>query len=196
MKIVIATHNKGKIREIVRVLSPLGIDVCTAELTEVEENGKTFSENALIKAKAACEETGLPCIADDSGLCVDHLNGAPGVYSARFAEPGKRKLTLLEMLDGVPDEQRGAQFACDIVCVFPNGDVIEAEGKCHGMITHEFRGEGGFGYDPIFMCTEPGFEGKTFAEMADEDKDIVSHRGRALKIFAKKLEDYMNKKEG
>lgn len=186
MKLVIATHNKGKIVEFKRILEPMGIEVVTAELSEPEETGKTFGENAYIKAKAACEETGLPAVADDSGLCVDYLDGAPGIYSARFAEPGKRRLTVLSKLQGVPKEQRGAHFTSAVCCVFPNGDRIDAEGKCYGTIAFESRGENGFGYDSIFEQ-----EGRTFGEMTNEEKDARSHRGFAFQEFEKKLREYL-----
>jgi XTP/dITP diphosphohydrolase len=141
MNMIIATHNAHKIEEFGRILAPLSITVQTAELTEAEETGTTFRENAYIKAKSACDETGLPCVADDSGLSIDYLNGEPGVYSARYAEPGKRKATVLEKLKGVPEEKRGAHFTSAICCVFPNGDVLEAEGYCYGRIAEECRGE-------------------------------------------------------
>ena len=166
MKFVIATHNQGKVVEFKRMLEPMGIEVVTAHLSEPEETGKTFMENAFIKAEAACKETGLPAVADDSGLCVDYLDGAPGIYSARFAQPGKRRLTVLEKLQGVPVEQRGAHFVSAVCCVFPNGDKIEAEGKCFGTIAFDSRWENGFGYDSIFEQ-----EGRTFGEMTDEEKD-------------------------
>ena len=140
MKFVIATHNQGKVVEFKRMLEPMGIEVVTAQLSEPEETGKTFMENAFIKADAACKETGLPAVADDSGLCVDYLDGAPGIYSARFAQPGKRRLTVLEKLQGVPAERRGAHFVSAVCCVFPNGDKIQAEGKCFGTIALESRG--------------------------------------------------------
>ena len=151
MKFVIATHNKGKLVEFKRLLEPMGIEAVTMDITEPEETGATFEENAYIKAQAACKETGLPAVADDSGLCVDYLDGAPGIYSARFAEPGKRRLTVLEKLQGVPKEQRGAHFVSAVCCVFPNGDRIDAIGKCFGEIATESRGENGFGYDSIFL---------------------------------------------
>ena len=196
MDMIIATHNKHKVEEFSRILKPLGVNILTADLTEAEENGTTFRENAYIKAKSACDETGLPCIADDSGLAVDYLNGEPGVYSARYAEEGKRKLTVLEKLKDVPEAERGAHFTSAIACVFPNGDVIEAEGHCFGRITHELRGNGGFGYDPIFMCTEEGCMNKTFGEASPEEKDAVSHRGKSLREFVIKLEKYLQTKEG
>ncbi|MBQ1986165.1 MAG: RdgB/HAM1 family non-canonical purine NTP pyrophosphatase [Clostridia bacterium] len=196
MDMIIATHNKHKVEEFIRILKPLGVNILTADLTEAEENGTTFRENAYIKAKSACDETGLPCIADDSGLAVDYLNGEPGVYSARYAEEGKRKLTVLEKLKDVPEAERGAHFTSAIACVFPNGDVIEAEGHCFGRITRELRGNGGFGYDPIFMCTEEGCMNKTFGEASPEEKDAVSHRGKSLREFVIKLEKYLQTKEG
>lgn len=186
MKFVIATHNKGKIVEFRRILEPMGIEAVMAELSEPEETGSTFAENALIKARAACEETGLPAVADDSGLCVDFLDGAPGIYSARFAEPGKRRLTVLEKLKGVPEEKRGAHFVSAVCAVFPNGDKIEAEGKCFGTIAFESRGENGFGYDSIFEQN-----GKTFGEISNEEKDARSHRGFAFQEFEKKLREYL-----
>lgn len=192
---IVATHNAHKIEEFSRILAPLGITVKTADLTEAEENGVTFAENAYIKAKSACDETGLPCVADDSGLSVDALNGEPGVYSARYAEPGQRKKTILKKLENVPDEKRGAHFTSAICCVFPNGDSITAEGHVYGKIAHENRGENGFGYDPIFICGEGPAAGKTFAEATAEEKDAVSHRGKALRIFAEKLESYLSKEK-
>lgn len=188
MKFVIATHNKGKIVEFRRILEPMGIEVTGAKLSEAEETGTTFAENAFIKARAACEETGLPAVADDSGLCVDYLGGAPGIYSARFAEPGKRRLTVLEKLQGVPREERGAHFVSAVCAVFPNGDKIEAEGKCFGLIAQESRGENGFGYDSIFEQ-----EGRTFGEMSAEEKDERSHRGKAFAEFEEKLKQYLAK---
>ena len=173
-----------------RMLEPMGIEVVTAQLSEPEETGKTFMENAFIKAEAACKETGLPAVADDSGLCVDYLDGAPGIYSARFAQPGKRRLTVLEKLQGVPAEQRGAHFVSAVCCVFPNGDKIEAEGKCFGTIAFDSRGENGFGYDSIFEQ-----EGRTFGEMTDEEKDARSHRGKAFALFEEKLKEYLQKGE-
>ena len=186
MKFVIATHNQGKIVEFRRMLEPMGIEVVMAELSEPEETGKTFGENAYIKAESACRETGLPAVADDSGLCVDYLDGAPGIYSARFAEPGKRRLTVLEKLHGVPEEQRGAHFVSAVCCVFPNGDRIDAEGKCFGAIAQESRGENGFGYDSIFVQ-----DGRTFGEMSDQEKDARSHRGKAFEDFERKLKEYL-----
>ena len=189
MKFVIATHNKGKVVEFQRLLEPMGIEAVMMDISEPEETGATFQENAFIKAESACKETGLPAVADDSGLCVDYLGGAPGVYSARFAEPGRRRLTVLEKLKGVPAEQRGAHFVSAVCCVFPNGDKIEAEGKCFGTIAFESRGENGFGYDSIFQQ-----EGRTFGEMTAAEKDARSHRGKAFAAFEEKLREYLKQK--
>lgn len=191
MKFVIATHNKGKLVEFKRLLEPMGIEAVTMDITEPEETGAIFEENAYIKAQAACKETGLPAVADDSGLCVDYLDGAPGIYSARFAEPGKRRLTVLEKLQGVPKEQRGAHFVSAVCCVFPNGDRIDAIGKCFGEIATESRGENGFGYDSIFLQGD-----LTFGEISSEEKDERSHRGHAFADFEQKLRAYLQEKEG
>ncbi len=190
MNYIIASHNKHKIKEFDRILKTLGINAITADLTEAEETGKTFMENALLKAELACKETGLPAIADDSGLCVDALDGRPGIYSARYAPEGTRKSTVLKELENVKKGDRGAYFACAIACVFPNGDKVLAEENCVGEISFELLGEGGFGYDPIFLCGE-----KSFAQMSDEEKDEVSHRGKALRLFKEKLETYLKERE-
>ncbi|MBE6796154.1 MAG: RdgB/HAM1 family non-canonical purine NTP pyrophosphatase [Ruminococcaceae bacterium] len=193
---LIATHNMKKRNELYRILSPLGIDVKTAEqagveITDVDETGETFYENAFLKAKSGCLESGMPCVADDSGLAVDYLAGAPGVYSARFSgEHGndeKNNEKLLKLLRDVPVEERTARFVSVVCCVFPNGDVISARGECEGYIGFEGKGERGFGYDPIFMIGE-----KSMAELTDEEKDAISHRGNALRIISEKLKDYMS----
>ncbi len=186
MEFVIATHNKGKIVEFKRLLEPLGVTVVQRDLPEPEETGATFAENAFIKAQAACRETGLPCVADDSGLSVDYLDGAPGIYSARFAPQGQKRIKLLHMLEGIPKERRGAHFTSSVCCVFPNGDVIAAEGKCYGLIALESRGENGFGYDSIFEQ-----DGVTFGELDDAEKDRRSHRGFAFAEFEQKLAAYL-----
>ncbi len=191
MKILIATHNKHKLTEMARILSPMGYEVVTdtdigIELTDVEETGTTFMENARIKAESGCKESGLICIADDSGLCVDALGGEPGVYSARYSgvhgDDEGNTVKLLENLDGVADEKRTAYFACAICVSFPDGKEITAEGKCHGKIGYEKKGENGFGYDPVFMVGD-----KSLAEMSAEEKDAISHRGNALKVLEEKL---------
>lgn len=190
MKILIATHNI-KEEELQRILSPLGIEVVLAEeigceLRDVEENGQTFEENALIKAQAGCEDSGLPCVADDSGLVVDALGGEPGVYSARYSgghgndEANNDK--VLEKLANVPDEQRTARFVSAVCCIFPDGRQINVRGECEGVILHERHGCGGFGYDTIFKCGS-----LCFGEASAEEKDEVSHRGKALRQFAEEL---------
>ena len=191
MKIIIATHNKHKLAEMSRILSPMGYEVVTdtdlgIELSDVEENGETFLDNARIKAESGCKESGLPCIADDSGLCVDALDGAPGVFSARYSgvhgddEGNNHK--LLKELEGVPTEKRTAHFACAICVSFPDGSEVTAEGKCEGNIGFEKKGENGFGYDPLFMVGD-----RSLAEMTADEKDAISHRGNALKELQKIL---------
>ncbi len=194
MEIVIATHNRNKIREFERILQPLGVGVVSAGLPEVEETGTTFAQNAFLKADSACRATGRPAVADDSGLSVDALNGAPGVYSARYAgedTPYELKIAkLLDSIKNVPAKRRGAKFVCAICCVFPNGDRITAEAECRGSIAFAPSGNGGFGYDPVFLAGE-----KTFAELGPEEKDAISHRGQALRLFAEKLKEYREKKD-
>lgn len=186
MTFVIATHNAHKLAELQRILRPLGIDAVTAELTEAEETGTTFAENAFLKAASACRETGMPAVADDSGLMVDALDGAPGVYSARYAgetaTDADRVQKLLLELQAVPRGERDAKFVSAICCVFPDGACITAEGECPGEIAFAPAGNGGFGYDPVFLCGE-----KTYAEMTPEEKDAVSHRGKALRRFSAAL---------
>lgn len=196
MRFVLATHNPGKLREMGEILKDLGIEVVSPKdlgiTVDVEETGTTFAENAMLKAKAVCQAAGLPAIADDSGLCVDALNGAPGVYSARYGGEGLddrgRYMLLLSSLRGAPT--RAAHFACAVACAFPNGDTLTAEGRCDGSIAYAPLGEGGFGYDPVFLL--PG-TGKTFGQLSQEEKSAVSHRGRALKDFAGKLAAYLKK---
>ena len=171
----------------------LGNEAVEAELTEAEESGETCAENARIKAVSAWQETGLPAVADDSGICVDALKGEPGVYSARYGGEGlddrDRLNLLLENMKDVPDEKRGAHFSCAICCVFPSGDEINALGHCFGHIAYEPFGEGGFGYDPVFLQ-----DGRSFGEFSPAEKDRRSHRGQALRDFAVKLEKYMKDK--
>lgn len=192
MKVIIATHNLHKIEEFQRILQPLGIQAAAASLTEAAETGSTFHENARIKACSACRETGLPAVADDSGICVDALGGAPGIFSARYGGEGltdaDRVQLLLKEMQKVPDEKRGAHFTSAICCVFPNGDEIHAVGDCFGTIGYEVRGSGGFGYDPIFMQGD-----RSFAEFSSQEKDERSHRGKALREFVTKLERYLAK---
>lgn len=192
MDFVLATNNMKKLAEMQRILAPLGVNIVTAkslgtELPEVEETGTTFAENAELKAQSACDVTGLPAIADDSGLCVDYLNGAPGVYSARFSgEHGndeKNNDLLLEKLAGVPENERTAHYTCAVCCIFPDGKKIAVEGKCYGKIGFERDGNHGFGYDPLFIIG-----GKTFGRYTAEEKDKISHRGNALRALKNELE--------
>lgn len=180
MKIVLATNNKNKLREVREILEPAGMTVLSQSEAgadiEVEENGKTFAENAYLKAKAVFDLTGLPVIADDSGLEVDALDGAPGVFSARYAPEGQRKKRLLEELENVPDDKRVANFTCCICYIDPTGEARYFNGKVFGKIGYENRGTNGFGYDPIFMYGD-----RSFAEMSAEEKNEVSHRANALK---------------
>lgn len=195
MKYVIATHNAHKLIELQRILEPLGIEAVTdrdlgLELPEVEETGTTFAENAYLKAASACEFTGLPAIADDSGLVVDALDGRPGVFSARYggeeATDDDRNVLLLEEMKDVPNGQRSARFVSAVCCVFPNGDILRAEGTFEGEIGYAPAGENGFGYDPIFVVGD-----RTSAEMSPAEKDAVSHRGNALKLFSRDLKNYL-----
>ena len=193
-KFVLASHNPNKLREMGEILGKLGIEVVSpASLdlhVDVEETGTTFEENSLLKAKAIMELSGLPAIADDSGLCVDCLNGAPGVYSARYGGEGLddqgRYRLLLENMRG--QSPRTARFVSVITCCFPNGDVLTARGECPGTIAFAPMGESGFGYDPVFFI--PGLK-KTFAQLTAEEKNAISHRGKALELFQTKLQEYM-----
>ena len=198
MKFVLASHNKGKLAELQEILGELGVEVVLQSDVgldlEPDETGTTFAENAKIKAQAVMEASGLPAIADDSGLCVDALNGGPGVYSARFGGEGLddkgRYTLLLEMLRGQTD--RAAHFHTSIVCAFPNGDELVCEGECPGTIAFAPMGEGGFGYDPVFFVPELR---KTFGQLTAEEKASVSHRGKALRAFAVALDDYLKGNE-
>lgn len=192
MDFILATNNMKKLAEMQRILSPLGINVVTAkmlgkQLEDVEEDGKTFEDNAKLKARAACKEMNMPAIADDSGLCVDYFDGAPGIFSARFAgEHGndeKNNDLLLEKLDGVPLEKRTAHYVCAICCTFPDGREIVVRGECNGVIGFERDGHEGFGYDPLFLV-----DGKAFGRYTAEEKDRISHRGNALRLLTKELE--------
>lgn len=195
MDFILATNNMKKLAEMQRILSPLGINVVTAkmlgkQLEDVEEDGKTFEDNAKLKARAACKEMNMPAIADDSGLCVDYLDGAPGIFSARFAgEHGndeKNNDLLLEKLDGVPLEKRTAHYVCAICCTFPDGREIVVRGECNGVIGFERDGHEGFGYDPLFLV-----DGKAFGRYTAEEKDKISHRGNALRLLTKELEKFI-----
>lgn len=194
MRYILASNNKGKLKEMKAILADFGAEVVSqgeaGPPLEAEETGTTFEENALIKARAACKALSEPAIADDSGLAVEALGGAPGVYSARYGgdccrNDAERVQLLLKNLESF--EGRRAKFVSCIACVFPNGDIITARGECEGEITYEPRGKGGFGYDPVFEI--PG-TGKTMAELSPEEKNAISHRGKALRIFEMKLREY------
>ena len=195
MKLVLASKNAHKLVEMRDILSQLGVEVVLESEVgvdvDVEETGATFEENAFLKARAVMEASGLPAIADDSGLCVDALNGAPGVYSARYGGPGLddvgRYRLLLENMRGQLD--RKCRFVSVITLCMPNGDVITARGECHGTLAYAPQGKNGFGYDPIFFVPE---RKKTFAQLTAEEKNAISHRGNALKLFREKLSDYLS----
>ena len=195
-KFVLATHNPGKLKEMSSMLSRFCVEVVSPKelgiTVDVEETGTTFAENAMLKAKTICAAAGLPAIADDSGLCVDALNGGPGVYSARYGGEGlddKGRYTLL--LNSMRGQAtRAAHFTCSIACAFPNGDTLTAEGQVQGTIAFAPMGEGGFGYDPVFFYPPLA---KTFGQLTAEEKSTISHRGQALKEFSAKLETYLGK---
>ena len=192
MRIILATNNKNKVREVGEILSPMGYEVVSQSDAgidiDVEENGTTFEENAFLKADAVHKLSGDICIADDSGLEVDYLNGEPGVYSARYAEPGHRCQKVLDKLEGVPDEKRTARFVCCICFIGRDGTSKTFRGTCEGRIGHEKRGTNGFGYDPIFMVGD-----KSFAEISAEEKNGMSHRGAALRMLAEYLAERKDK---
>ena len=195
MKVVLASKNRHKLEEISKITekfdmelvlqSELGVDI------DVEETGTTFEENSFLKAEAVMKATGLPALADDSGIAVDALNGEPGIYSARYGfddsldDWGRLEL-LLKNTEHVPDGQRQAQFVCVITMVTPDGKTIQARGEIHGELLRAPVGQNGFGYDPIFYY--PPY-GKSTAEMSPEEKNEVSHRGNALKVFYEKLKE-------
>ena len=194
MKFVLASKNAKKLTEMQTILSALGVEVCLESEVgvdvDVEETGTTFAENAMLKARAVCEASGLPAIADDSGLCVNALAGGPGVYSARYGGEGltdaDRYQLVLNALKGQID--RGAKFVSVVTACFPNGDVLVARGECPGTIAYAPQGENGFGYDPVFFV--PSLR-KTFAQMTAEEKNSISHRGKALEKFKVELEGYL-----
>ncbi len=184
-KIVFATNNANKLREASEILAPLGIEVISQREAgadcEPEENGTTFAENAMIKAKAVYDIVRIPVFADDSGLCVDALGGGPGVYSARYAPKGQECEKLLEEMKDIPDENRTASFQCVIAYIDDNCNFT-VNGSCVGKIGYEEKGTNGFGYDPVFVVGE-----KTMAEMTAEEKNALSHRGAALRALYEML---------
>lgn len=187
MEIVLATHNKHKITEISEKLGKKVLSAIDVGVEEIEENGSTFEENAEIKARAVWKP-GRLAIADDSGLCVNALGGAPGIYSARYAgEPtddARNNEKLLAALENATD--RSAYYVCVIVCILPSGRKIVIEGETHGVMLKEYRGNGGFGYDPLFLCNDTG---RTFAEMTLKEKNAVSHRGKAVDAMIARFND-------
>ena len=195
MKAVLASHNKKKMAEMRAILSELGVEILSqADVgvdIEPDETGTTFEENARIKAEAIMQATGLPAIADDSGLVVDALNGEPGVYSARYGGEGLddtgRWQLLLKNMEG--KENRACRFVSVICCAFPDGSQLMTRGECHGVVAEGPRGEGGFGYDPVFWLPE---KGKSMAELSPEEKNSISHRGNALRVFKEELEKKLN----
>ncbi len=194
-RLVIASHNKDKAREVAAVLNGIGVEVVTLDaypqVGPIEEDADTLEGNALKKAREVFRQTGVPAVADDTGLEVRYLNDAPGVYSSRYAGPGAtyadncRK--LLDRMKGVPPRRRAAQFRAVVAFVAPGGIERTAEGICTGVITESRRGDGGFGYDPLFVPT--GFT-QTFAEMDPDAKNRISHRGKALEALKPILQEY------
>lgn len=192
-RIIFATGNQGKLREIRHILADLGIEVISMKdagiVADIDENGTTFEENAIIKAKTIHELTGEAVMADDSGLEIDYLNKEPGVLSARYMGEDTsyhiKNMNLVERLNGVPDEQRTARFVCVIALVLPNGEVFTTRGNFEGRIGYEEKGENGFGYDPIFYVSEYGCYS---AELSPEQKNAISHRGEALRKMKEKIE--------
>ncbi len=194
MKFFIATKNPHKVKEFSAIFSELGIElICENDLkkplSDIEEDGATFQENALIKARFAASITGFPTIADDSGLCVDALGGEPGIYSARYAGVhGDDAANNRKLLDKLKNEtNRSARFVCAIACVFPDGREFTVTGECKGKIDTELRGNGGFGYDPLFVSDAKG----SFGLISAEDKNSISHRGNAVKKFKEEIIKYI-----
>lgn len=194
MKFVLASNNANKLREMRELLAGDGIELLSQREAgcdfSVEESGASFEENAYLKAIAVTKAAGLPAVADDSGLMVDALGGAPGIYSARYTgshedSDAARTAFLLGKLGD--EENRAAKFACAICCTFPNGDVLRAYGECPGSILTEPRGSGGFGYDPVFL---PEGRERSMAELSEEEKNAISHRGRAMRSFVEELRKY------
>ena len=193
-RMIFATGNQGKMKEIKMILEGLGVPVVSMKeagiTAEIEENGSTFEENAIIKAKTIMELTGEPVLADDSGLEIDYLNGAPGIYSARYMGEDTsydiKNGAILSQLEGIPDEKRTARFVCVIACAMPDGSILTSKGTMEGIIGHEIRGNNGFGYDPIFYLPDCGC---TSAELSPDQKNDLSHRGKALRVMKELLRD-------
>ena len=200
MRMILASNNAHKAEELRAILSVLGVETLTMResgfSSDPEENGTTFAENAYIKAKSLFDLAGCAVIADDSGLAVDALGGAPGVYSARYAgedaDDAKNNEKLLRELENIADPRRTAAFVSAICCILPDGRVLRAEGRCPGIILRRAAGDGGFGYDPLFYVPEYG---RTFAEMSSAEKNSVSHRARALREFSRIFTEEMRKEK-
>ncbi len=195
MKFILATKNLKKLKELRRILLPLGHEVISEgdlqkPLAEVVEDADSFEGNALLKARSAMKQTGIAAVADDSGLCVDYLDGAPGVYSARYAGEGKddeqNNEKLLNALKGLPKEKRTARYVSAIAVVFPDGREFTVRGTCEGYIADHREGKNGFGYDPLFVG-----ELGCFGLLTDSEKDSISHRGRALAKMVEELKNYI-----
>ena len=195
-KIIFATGNEGKMREVRMILAGMGMTVVSMKeagvRADIVEDGKTFEENAVIKAKAVMEVTGQIAMADDSGLVIDYLNGEPGIYSARYMGEDTsydiKNQNLIDRLEGVAEEKRTARFVCAIACALPDGTVLTSEGTMEGIIGYESRGKNGFGYDPVFYLPEYGCSS---AELTPEKKNELSHRGKALRKMREKLEAHL-----
>lgn len=195
-RIIFATGNPGKIREIREILADFGVEVVSMKdagiQLEIAEDGKTFAENALIKARTVCDASGEITMSDDSGLVVDALDGEPGIYSARWlgetTSYDVKNAEILHRLEGVPEEERSARFVCAVACVFPDGTELTSEGVFEGRIGYEAKGENGFGYDPIFYVPS---EGRYSAELSPEEKNSMSHRGQALRKMKEQLKAYL-----
>ena len=197
MKVILASQNQHKLVELSAILSQLGFEIALESEyglhVDVDETGTTFEENSLLKAEAVMKTSGMPVLADDSGLMVDALDGAPGVYSARYghkSSDAERIAYLLENLKDVPAERRTAKFVCVITCLWPDGRRIVARGECPGQILFAPKGTGGFGYDPVFYLPELGM---TYAELPSEQKNAMSHRARALQDFCRKYQQMQEK---
>ena len=196
MKIIFATGNQGKLREVRAIVADLGIEVESMKDAGIDvdivEDGKTFAENALIKARTVCKACGEVTMSDDSGLEIDALGGEPGIYSARYMGEDTsyhiKNMNLVERLEGVPDEKRTARFVCAIACVFPDGRELICRETFEGRIGYEEKGQNGFGYDPIFYVPEKGCYS---AELSPEEKNAISHRGKALRAMRAKLEEVL-----
>lgn len=199
MKVILASKNQHKLVELSAILSQLGFEIALESEygldIDVEETGTTFEENSFLKAQAVMKASGLPVLADDSGLMVDALGGAPGVYSARYGNKSsdqERTAFLLENMKTVPEEKRTAKFVCVITCLWPDGRKIVARGECPGRIAFQPHGENGFGYDPVFYLPE---KDKTYAQLSSDEKNAISHRARALQDFCRKYQQMQKETE-